>query len=138
MGKEKLDAMDFMSFISSMSKMDEIKKPKNKKKVKCVIEEAENENEDVAVNKDLDEEGVEKKDSNNDSDVNSDDITVSESGSEDDEDDMCYQSDISEVLSNYFSDEYGVNVATSMSNIAFELHQLNKNISKLLKDKEKK
>lgn len=57
---------------------------------------------------------------------------------DDEEDDMCYQSDISEVLSNYFSDEYGVNVATSMSNIAFELHQLNKNISKLLKDKEKK
>ena len=27
---------------------------------------------------------------------------------------------------------------SSMSNIAFELHQLNKNISKLLKDKEKK
>ena len=39
------------------------------------------------------------------------------------------------MLNTLFVDEYGVTIATSMSNISYELHNLNKNLSKLLKSK---
>jgi hypothetical protein len=39
------------------------------------------------------------------------------------------------MLNTFFVDEYGVTIATSMSNISYELHNLNKNLSKLLKSK---
>jgi hypothetical protein len=39
------------------------------------------------------------------------------------------------MLNTFFVDEYGVTIATSMSNISYELHNLNKNLGKLLKSK---
>ena len=36
--------------------------------------------------------------------------------------------DLYNVFNNFFADEYGVSIATSLSNIAFELNKLNKNL----------
>jgi hypothetical protein len=36
--------------------------------------------------------------------------------------------DLYNVFNNFFTDEYGVSIATSLSNIAFELNKLNKNL----------
>jgi hypothetical protein len=125
MGKDKLDTVDFMSFINSMSKLDEMNVPKKKKKVKCVVKETDEKvnDEDIALNKD----------------INDDETTNTSSDSEDDdEDEDMVDENLYNLLNNFFMDENGSSVATSMSNIAYELHYLNKNLSKMLKDKEKK
>ena len=36
--------------------------------------------------------------------------------------------DLYNIFNNFFADEYGVSIATSLSNIAFELNKLNKNL----------
>ena len=146
MGKDKLDTVDFMSFISSMSKLDEMNAPKKKKKVKCVVEETYEKvnDEDIALNKDInDDETTNTSDSDDDDvDVGEDDSDDSDDSKDDDDDDEDDDDMVSEnicnLLNTIFIDEDGLSVATSMSNIAYELHYLNKNLSKMLKDKEKK
>ena len=168
MCKEKRDDMNVKSFISSKNNRKDKEKKKKKKKSKCVIKETNETDGEVAVNKDLTEEETNVKNdeaSSNDSEENSDDsndesdISVEEDDSDSDEDDEDDDEDeddedgdgdeddydmdemnenLYNMLNEFLADEYGVSVATSMSNIAFELHSLNKNISKLLKDKEKK
>ena len=155
MGKDKLDTVDFMSFINSMSKLDEMNVPKKKKKVKCVVKETDEKgnDEDIALNKDInDDETTNTSSDSDDDDVDVNDIDVGEDDSddseddddddddeddEDDDDDMVSEN-ICNLLNTIFVDEDGLSVATSMSNIAYELHYLNKNLSKMLKDKEKK
>ena len=144
MGKDKLDTVDFMSFISSMSKLDEMNAPKKKKKVKCVVKETDEKgnDEDIALNKDInDDETTNTSSDSDDDDVDVNDIDVGEDDSEDDDDDDdddMVSENICNLLNTIFVDEDGLSVATSMSNIAYELHYLNKNLSKMLKDKEKK
>ena len=157
MGKDKLDTVDFMSFINSMSKLDEMNVPKKKKKVKCVVKEAsENVNdEDIALNKDINDDETTNTSSDSDDDeidVNNINIDEEDSGDsddsddsdddddedEDDDEDGCEDENLYNLLKNFFMDENGLSVATSMSNIAYELHYLNKNLSKMHKDKEKK
>lgn len=146
MGKDKLDTLDFMSFINSMSKIDEMNTPIKNKKAKCVIKESGDDanNEDVAVNKDIKE--TEKDDdvitdSDGSDGSEEEDVDVEEDYSDDEDDDEDFDltdENLYNLFNSFFTDEYGVNVATSMSNIAYELHNLNKNLSKMLKDKEKK
>lgn len=151
MGKDKLDTVDFMSFINSMSKLDEMNVPKKKKKVKCVVKETdENVNgEDIALNKDINDDDTTNTSDTDDDDIDINDIDVDEEDSDDDDEDSDDDDDEDEdedmvdenlynLFNNFFMDENGSSVATSMSNIAYELHYLNKNLSKMLKDKEKK
>lgn len=153
MGKDKLDTVDFMSFINSMSKLDEMNVPKKKKKVKCVVKETdENVNgEDIALNKDINDDETTNTSDSDDDDIDINEIDVDDEDSddedsdedddddddEDDEEDMVDEN-LYNLFNNFFMDENGSSVATSMSNIAYELHYLNKNLSKMLKDKEKK
>ena len=150
MGKDKLDTVDFMSFINSMSKLDEMNVPKKKKKVKCVVEETDEKvnDEDIALNKDINDDETTNTSDSDDDDVDINDIDVEDSDddeedsdddddNDDDDDDMVSET-MCNMLNTIFVDEDGVSVATSMSNIAYELHYLNKNLSKMLKDKEKK
>lgn len=150
MGKDKLDTVDFMSFINSMSKLDEMNVPKKKKKVKCVVKETDDKvnDEDIALNKDINDDETTNTSDSDDDDVDINDIDVDDEDSDDDEDDSDEDDDDEEedmvdenlynLFNNFFMDENGSSVATSMSNIAYELHYLNKNLSKMLKDKEKK
>lgn len=149
MGKDKLDTVDFMSFINSMSKLDEMNVPKKKKKVKCVVKETDEKvnDEDIALNKDInDDETTNTSDSDDDDidiDVDDEDSDDDEEDSDDEDDDEDEEEDMVDenlynLFNNFFMDENGSSVATSMSNIAYELHYLNKNLSKMLKDKEKK
>jgi len=150
MGKDKLDTVDFMSFINSMSKLDEMNVPKKKKKVKCVVKETDDKvnDEDIALNKDINDDETTNTSDSDDDDVDINDIDVDDEDSDDDEDDSDDDDDDEEedmvdenlynLFNNFFMDENGSSVATSMSNIAYELHYLNKNLSKMLKDKEKK
>jgi TATA-binding protein-associated factor Taf7 len=146
--------VDFMTFINKMNKI-------SKKKSKgIVIKEEENsdsvdENE-IVTNKDIGEEDSETKDM---SDKKSESTSTEEDADEDDEDDEDEDDDdddddddedddedddddddnnltedkLYNLLNTFFIDEYGVTVATSMSNIAYELHKLNSNIGKYLK-----
>ena len=149
MGKDKLDTLDFMSFINSMSKIDEMNTPIKNKKAKCVIKESGDDanNEDVAVNKDIketekDDDVITDSDGSDGSEEEDVDVEEDYSDDEDDEDDDedfdLTDENLYNLFNSFFTDEYGVNVATSMSNISYELHNLNKNLSKMLKDKEKK
>ena len=89
---------------------------------------------------DDDEEGDEE---SNDSD-DDDDSQDSEDSDEDDEDeedsddddDVINDKKLYNILNSFFVDENEVSIATSMSNISYELNKLNKNLSKLLKSKE--
>jgi len=154
MEKDKLDTVDFMSFINSMSKLDEMNAPKKKKNSKCVVKETDEDanGEEVAVNKDIKEtedddvttdsdgsEGSDGSDVTDEEDVDVDEDDSDEDDDEDNEEDFdLTDENLYNLFNSFFTDEYGVNVATSMSNIAYELHSLNKNLSKMLKDKEKK
>lgn len=151
MGKDKLDTVDFMSFINSMSKLDEMNVPKKKKKVKCVVKETdENVNgEDIALNKDINDDETTNTSDSDDDDIDINEIDVDDEDSDDEDSDEDEDDDEDEeedmvdenlynLFNNFFMDENGSSVATSMSNIAYELHYLNKNLSKMLKDKEKK
>tara|TARA_B000000475_G_scaffold169318_1_gene136184 strand:- start:1141 stop:1602 length:462 start_codon:yes stop_codon:yes gene_type:complete len=153
MGKDKLDTVDFMSFINSMSKLDEMNVPKKKKKVKCVVKETDEKvnDEDIALNKDINDDDTTNTSDTDDDDIDINDIDVDEEDSDDDDEDSDDDDDEDEdededmvdenlynLFNNFFMDENGSSVATSMSNIAYELHYLNKNLSKMLKDKEKK
>ena len=155
MGKDKLDTLDFMSFINSMSKIDEMNTQIKNKKAKCVVKESGDgaNNEDVVVNKDI-KDIKDIKETEKDDDVITDsdcsdcsdgseeeDVDVEEDYSDDEDDDEDFDltdENLYNLFNSFFTDEYGVNVATSMSNISYELHNLNKNLSKMLKDKEKK
>ena len=155
MGKDKLDTLDFMSFINSMSKIDEMNTPIKNKKAKCAVKESGDgaNNEDVVVNKDIkdikdiketekDDDVITDSDGSDGSDGSEEeDVDVEEDYSDDEDDDEDFDltdENLYNLFNSFFTDEYGVNVATSMSNIAYELHNLNKNLSKMLKDKEKK
>ena len=152
MGKDKLDTVDFMSFINSMSKLDEMNVPKKKKKVKCVVKETDEKvnDEDIALNKDIndndttntsdsddDEVDIDVDDEDSDDDEDDEDSDDDDEDEDEDDDDMVNEN-LYNLFNNFFMDENGTSVATSMSNIAYELHYLNKNLSKMLKDKEKK
>ena len=92
---------------------------------------------------DDDEEGDEDSNESNDSD-DDDDSQDSEDSDEDDEDeedsddddDVINDKKLYNILNSFFVDENEVSIATSMSNISYELNKLNKNLSKLLKSKE--
>ena len=66
-------------------------------------------------------------------------VSDDEDDDEDEEDikdlDILTSEKLYNMLNTFFVDEYGVTIATSMSNISYELHNLNKNLSKLLKSK---
>lgn len=91
---------------------------------------------------DDDEEGDE--DSNDSNDSEDDDDDDSQDSDEDDEDeedsddddDVINDKKLYNILNSFFVDENEVSIATSMSNISYELNKLNKNLSKLLKSKE--
>jgi len=153
--------VDFMTFINKMNKISKkksksvvIKEEENSDNV--------DENE-IVTNKDIGEEDSETKDMSDkkseststeedeDDDDDDDDEDEDEDEDDDDEDDDEDDDDDDEdddddddnnnltedklynLLNTFFIDEYGVTVATSMSNIAYELHKLNSNIGKYLK-----
>ena len=159
-----INNMDFMSFINSMNKMNKSDKKKKKAK-KRVIKECKisDDSENVAVNKDISdcceikeetdedtdnscEDSENKKlkkccedDDDDKDDDDEDDDDEDEDDDDDDEDikdlDILTSEKLYNMLNTFFVDEYGVTIATSMSNISYELHNLNKNLSKLLKSK---
>lgn len=90
---------------------------------------------------DEDDEGDDEDDEDDDEDDEDDDEDEDEDDDEDDEDDEDEEDeedagveegftseDLYNVFNNFFADEYGVSIATSLSNIAFELNKLNKNL----------
>ena len=87
---------------------------------------------------DDDEEGDE--DSNESEDDDDDDSEDSDEDDDeedsDDDDDVINDKKLYNILNSFFVDENEVSIATSMSNISYELNKLNKNLSKLLKSKE--
>jgi hypothetical protein len=90
---------------------------------------------------DDDEEGDEDSNESNDSDDDSQDSEDSDEDDEDeedsdDDDDVINDKKLYNILNSFFVDENEVSIATSMSNISYELNKLNKNLSKLLKSKE--
>ena len=146
-----INNMDFMSFINSMNKMNKTDKKKKKAK-KGIIKECKNpdDTESVAVNKDIDDCCEIKEETEEDSSDNSGEDTEvkktkkqdkdSDEDEDDDDDegpdlDILTNEKLYNMLNTFFVDEYGVTIATSMSNISYELHNLNKNLSKLLKSK---
>ena len=79
-------------------------------------------------------------DDEDDDDDDEDDDEDDEDDDDDDDDevpdlDILTNEKLYNMLNTFFVDEYGVTIATSMSNISYELHNLNKNLSKLLKSK---
>jgi hypothetical protein len=92
---------------------------------------------------DDDEEGDEESNDSNDSDddddsqdSDEDDEDEEDSDDSDDDDDVINDKKLYNILNSFFVDENEVSIATSMSNISYELNKLNKNLSKLLKSKE--
>lgn len=82
----------------------------------------------------------EDEDDEDDEDDDDDDDDDEDDDDEDDDDevpdlDILTNEKLYNMLNTFFVDEYGVTIATSMSNISYELHNLNKNLSKLLKSK---
>ena len=100
---------------------------KNIEKVEEVDEDDEDDEDDE---EDDDDEDDEDEDDEDDDDDDEDD---DEEDDEDDEEDAGVEEgftseDLYNVFNNFFADEYGVSIATSLSNIAFELNKLNKNL----------
>ena len=95
----------------------------NKKLKKCCKEDDDDEDDD-----DEDEEDEDEDDDDEDDDDEDDDEDIKDL-------DILTSEKLYNMLNTFFVDEYGVTIATSMSNISYELHNLNKNLSKLLKSK---
>ena len=86
---------------------------------------------------DDDEEGDEESnDSDDDDDSEDSDEDDEDEEDSDDDDDVINDKKLYNILNSFFVDENEVSIATSMSNISYELNKLNKNLSKLLKSKE--
>ena len=81
--------------------------------------------------------GFDEDDDDDDDDEDEDDSDDDDSDSDEDirDLDILTNEKLYAMLNTFFVDEYGVTIATSMSNISYELHNLNKNLGKLLKSK---
>ena len=92
--------------------------------------------EEVDEDDDEDDEEDDDDEDDEDDDEDDDDEEDEEDDEEDEEDDEedagveegFTSEDLYNVFNNFFADEYGVSIATSLSNIAFELNKLNKNL----------
>jgi len=98
------------------------------------IEETKNDAEDDDDDDEDDEDEEDEEDDEDDEDDDEDDEDDDEDDEDDEEDEEEYAGeqgltadDLYNVFNNFFTDEYGVSIATSLSNIAFELNKLNKN-----------
>ena len=92
-------------------------------------EEGQNEDED----EDEGEEEEEDEDGDEDEDDDEDEDGDEEDEGENDIKDMIEDMSLYHILSNFLADDEGNNIATSLSNIATELHKLNKNIKSFRK-----
>jgi hypothetical protein len=117
----------------------------DEEKVKGVVnstikEEASGDSNGSGDSDDDDEEGDEESNESNDSDEDDDSEDSDEDDEDeedsDDDDDVINDKKLYNILNSFFVDENEVSIATSMSNISYELNKLNKNLSKLLKSKE--
>jgi hypothetical protein len=117
----------------SSSKNDVEKKLVNKN-IEDVAEEDEEDEEDDEDEEDEDDEEDEEDDEDDEDDEEDDDGEEDEDEDEDEDDEEDEEGggltseDLYTIFSNFFADEYGVSIATSLSNIAFELNKLNKNL----------
>ena len=108
---------------------------KSKKKTKDVIKNVDKVEEDEE-DDDEEEEDEEEDDEEDDDDDDEDEEEEEEEDEDDDEEDEegneagagMNSEDLYNIFNNFFTDEYGVSIATSLSNIAFELNKLNKNL----------
>ena len=115
----------------------------NKKLKKCCKEDDDDEDDDDEDDDDEDEEDEDDDDDDEDDDDEDEDEDEDDDEDDDDDDDdedikdldILTSEKLYNMLNTFFVDEYGVTIATSMSNISYELHNLNKNLSKLLKSK---
>jgi hypothetical protein len=91
------------------------------------IKEEDDEDED-----DEDEDDDEDDEDDEDDDEDDEDEEDDEDDDEEDDEEDCdvgmSSEDLYNIFNNFFADEYGVSIATSLSNIAFELNKLNKNL----------
>ena len=85
---------------------------------------------------DDDEESNDSDDDDDSQDSEDSDEDDEDEEDSDDDDDVINDKKLYNILNSFFVDENEVSIATSMSNISYELNKLNKNLSKLLKSKE--
>lgn len=113
--------IDFVSFLKTLSESPKkSSKKKTKKETVCVEEGKDN----IVVIDDSDKEvNDEETDEESDEDESEDEESEESEESEDETTDMLFN-----VLSNFLIDEQGNNIATSLTNIAYELHKLNSHL----------
>jgi hypothetical protein len=140
-GDVPIQNIDFLSFINNLqnaSAMSSRKKKsgKAKKVSKCTIKEVDDENaeececEEEKVDDDNDDSSSDDSEDSDNDDSEEDDDDEDDDDEDDDEGEEYHpgltEESLWNVLSNFFTDEEGNNIATSMSNIAYELHKINK------------
>lgn len=116
------DFLSFLSAISSQNKSSNKKKKSKKEEIVCIEEEEDEsieKNNIVVMDSDDEKEEEEKESSTDDSDEDDE-----QEDDDEDEEDLT-ENTMFNVLSNFLVDEQGNNIATSLSNIAYELHKIN-------------
>lgn len=92
-------------------------------------EDDDDEDEDDEDDDDEDEDDEDDEDEEDEDDEDEDDDEEDEDEEDEEDCDVGMSSeDLYNIFNNFFADEYGVSIATSLSNIAFELNKLNKNL----------
>ena len=107
---------------------------KNIEKVEEVDEDDEDDEDDDEDDEDDEDDDEDDEDEDDEDDDDEEDDEDDEDEEDDDEEEDAgveegfTSEDLYNVFNNFFADEYGVSIATSLSNIAFELNKLNKNL----------